>query len=742
MNWPFRRSTGRANFFALWLDLKNLIYMSSSYDFSTVSAAARKDILELDRRIQAFKVGEEDEERFRHYRLTRGVYGQRQLGVQMFRTKIPFGKLTAEQLIRLANVSEKYATGNLHMTTRQNIQMHYVKLDDSPKIWTELAQVGVTAREACGNTVRNLTASANAGIDPDELFDVSPYVFAVYEYFLRNPICQDMGRKIKPAFSSSDKDSAFTYFHDFGFIPRIKKVDGKEVRGFKVVVGGGLGAVSMVAHDAYEFLPEDEIIPFMEATVRVFDRYGEREKRMKARMKFLIKKLGFETFMALVDQERTALPNHKIAIDTSAVGIPDPAPYRAAPTQTPIDQDAYDLWLHTNVFEQKQKGFYAVQIRLPLGDIDAERARKFARLVKAYAANDIRVTVNQGLLIKFLRPEVLPYIFNQLTELGLAKPGFNSIADITACPGTDTCALGVTNSTGLAKHLEEVIQEEYPVLIEESDIKIKISGCMNACGQHMAAQIGFHGSSIKKGELVVPAMQIVLGGGVDVSGEGFIAQKIIKLPTKRITEAFRTILADYENEAQEGEYYNQYVVRQGRRYFYDLLKHLADVTTLEGSELFDWGQDHAYLQEIGVGECAGVALDMVGTILMDAKEKWQQGADELEAAEWARSIYGSYLTFVVGAKALLLSKDVKCNTHRGIITDFQTHFVATGDISLYSDFNEVVLQINQNPPSEAFARDYSEQAKTFLDKVFSIREAQLQVAGGVDKLVIGHYYKA
>lgn len=716
--------------------------MSSSLDFSTVSTAARKDILELNRRIEAFKTGQEDEERFRHYRLTRGVYGQRQLGVQMFRTKIPFGKLTTDQLIRLADVSEKYTNGNLHMTTRQNIQMHYVKLDDSPKIWTELAQVGVTAREACGNTVRNLTASANAGIDPDELFDVSPYVFAVYEYFLRNPICQDMGRKIKPAFSSSDKDSAFTYFHDFGFIPRIKVENGEEIRGFKVVIGGGLGAVSMVAHDAYDFLPEDEIIPFMEATIRVFDRYGEREKRMKARMKFLIKKLGYETFMALIEQERTALAHHKVAIDRTAVAIPDPAPYLAPPKSTPIDQSAYDLWLNTNVFEQKQKGFYAIQIRLPLGDIDAERARKLSRLVKQYAADDIRVTVNQGLLIKFLRPEVLPYIFNQLTALHLAAPGFNSIADITACPGTDTCALGVTNSTALAKHLEEVIVEEYPVLIEESDIKIKISGCMNACGQHMAAQIGFHGSSIKSGSLVVPAMQIVLGGGVDAHGKGFVAQKIIKLPTKRITAAFRMLLADYENEAQQEEYYNAYVLRQGRRYFYDLLKHLADIHTLEGDELYDWGQSHAYLQEIGVGECAGVALDMVGTILMDAKEKLIQGEEELGNKEWARAIYGAYLAFVVGAKGLLLSKDVKCNTHRGIIDDFQSNFIDTGDFPLYDDFVSKVLQINQNPPTEAFASHYIQEASRFLNQVFKVREAQLQVAGGVDKLVVGHYYKA
>ena len=271
--------------------------MTKNPDFTNVSEAARKDILELQANIRAFRKGEFPEERFRHYRLTRGVYGQRQQGVQMFRTKIPFGKLTADQLIAIANTSEKYATGNLHLTTRQNIQYHYVKLEDSPAVWTALAQAGVTAREACGNTVRNLTASAKAGIDPDELFDVSPYVQASFEYFLRNPICQDMGRKIKPAFSSSDKDSAFTYFHDFGFIPRIKIENGEEIRGFKVVVGGGLGAQSMVAKTAYEFLHEDEIIPFMEAGIRVFDRYGERKTRMKARLKFLIKKIGLENYL-------------------------------------------------------------------------------------------------------------------------------------------------------------------------------------------------------------------------------------------------------------------------------------------------------------------------------------------------------------------------------------------------------------------------------------------------------------
>ncbi|MEL6721590.1 MAG: nitrite/sulfite reductase, partial [Bacteroidota bacterium] len=361
---------------------------------SKIGTEDQKDILELERRINAYNTGKEDEERFKLYRLTRGVYGQRQLGVQMFRIKIPYGRLTAEQLVRIADVSEKYATGNLHITTRQDIQLHYVKLGDSPKVWTELAEKKVTAREACGNTVRNITGSAKAGIDPNELFDISPYVHATYEYFLRNPICQEMGRKIKIAFSSSDVDSAYTYFHDFGFIPRLNE---KGERGFKVVIGGGLGAVGAVAQTAYEFLPEDQIIPFMEAGIRVFDRYGEREKRMKARMKFLVKALGFEGFMELVHEEWTALKNKTYKIDTTAFNFEEIPVHNEAPQVEVNNTTKYDLWLLSNVFEQKQKGFYGVQLRVELGDFKAPVARKLAALVSEYAADDIRMTVNQGI---------------------------------------------------------------------------------------------------------------------------------------------------------------------------------------------------------------------------------------------------------------------------------------------------------------------------------------------------------
>lgn len=704
-----------------------------------ISPAAAADIAELKTRIKGFQTGTEDEERFKHYRLTRGVYGQRQFGVHMFRTKIPYGKLTADQLIRLADTSEKYTPGNLHITTRQNIQFHYVKLTDSPKVWEALADAGVTAREACGNTVRNITASATAGIDPAEPFDVSPYVQAMFEYFLRNPICQEMGRKIKIAFSSSEDDSAFTYFHDFGFIPRLKIENGETLRGFKLVIAGGLGAVGQVAQTVSEFIPEEEIIPFTEAAIRVFDRYGEREKRMKARMKFLLKKLGKEEFLRLVAAERKAVRQQTVWVKHADFTQPRPAEYKFAPANTPVDAAAYVLWRSTNVFEQKQENWFAVNVLIPLGDIDADRARRLAALVKEYAADDIRLTIGQGLVLKFIREEHLPHIFNELTALGFALPGANSTADITSCPGTDTCALGVTNSTGLATKLSEVVRDEYPALVGDTGIKIKISGCMNGCGQHTAANIGFHGSSIKKGALVLPAMQVVLGGGVDTDGQGFIAEKVIKLPTKRIPAALRLLLDDYAANAEENEYFNAFYYRLGKRYFYDLLKPLADTDTL--TDLFDWGQDAAYRREIGVGECAGVSLDIIGTILNDAKEKLQLADEALAHSAWSDGIYHAYAAYVIGAKALLLAADVRCNSQVKMLADFQTNYIDAGEFAFAGDFKTAVLQINKHEPTEDFAKEYINKSKEFFGKVIEKREKQLHLAGQ-DKEVVSQYYNA
>jgi sulfite reductase (ferredoxin) len=687
-----------------------------------IDKKAQKDILELESKITGFQAGEISDEKFRSFRLTRGVYGQRQLGVQMIRIKLPFGKLTSEQLIRIADVCDEFASGILHATTRQDIQIHHVKLVNTPKVWAKLEEKSITLREACGNTVRNVTASAYAGIDRDELFDVSPYADAFYEYFLRNPICQDMGRKFKVAFSSSSSDTAYTFIHDLGFIPKIKLENGKEVRGFKVVIAGGLGAQAILAQKVTDFLPVDEFIPFSEAVIRVFDRYGERTRRHKARLKYLIADIGLAEFLKLVEEEHNAIKNKKYIIDTTKgekIVFPSTTEW---PLVEVANAKKYEEWRKTNTYEQKQAGYFAVNVKLPLGNLSTDIARKFAAIAKKYAADDIRITVNQGYLLKYLKPSALPHLFNALDELGLAEPGSDSTADITACPGTDTCNLGIASSYGLSLELERLIREEFHDLIYNNDIKIKISGCMNACGQHSLANIGFHGMSLKVGEAVIPAMQILLGGGPLGDGEGAISEKIIKLPSKRVPDAFRYLMHDYEANGLDGEYFNAYFERQGKNYFYQLLKPLGSLDTISPDFFVDWGNTDQYVTEVGVGECASVILDLVQVLINETSDKLSYSLETLNEGSWADSIYHSYNTFISGAKTLLLTKDIQCNTQHGVISDFQKNFVETGEFDQTIDFKSLVLQINQNEPNASFAKSYHEEAKKFLSYVVSYRK--------------------
>ncbi len=686
----------------------------------------QRDILDLEKKIKMYRDGLIPDEKFRSLRLVRGIYGQRQQGVQMVRIKLPFGRVTVKQLLRLADLTDEYATGNLHLTTRQDIQFHFVSLDRTPELWTLLEQDELTIREACGNTVRNITASATAGIDPAEPFDVSPYADSTFRYFLRNPVCQDLGRKFKISFSSSDQDTAFAFIHDLGFIPKVKVVDGQEVRGFKVMLAGGLGAQPYLAHLAYEFLPEDQLIPFTESVLRVFDRYGERNRRHKARLKFLLEEAGFEEFMRLVEAERIAIKVKQVDINREAV--PEPA----APPPGPVtevavtDEKKYQAWRKTNVFEQKQKGFYAVRVKVQLGDLSSATARLLAPVVEKYAADDMRVTINQGLLLKYVHPGYLPALFEELDRTGLAEPGFDSTADITACPGTDTCNLGISNSTAISVELERVMNEEYPDLIYNTDIKIKISGCINACGQHGLAQIGFHGSSskAKKTGAVVPALQVMLGGGRLGDGEGRIADKIIKIPSRRGPEVLRYLFNDYERHAQDGEYFNNYYDRQGKDYFYQMLKPLANLENLTPMDFIDWGQSDSFHTAIGVGECAGVQIDLIATLLFESEEKISWARETYANGAWADSIYHSYSTFVSTAKAWLLTQEINCNTQHGIISDFDKHAVQTGLVPLPGDFKTLVMQINANEPGEAFARKYLDEATDFLKTIFSIRLKQ------------------
>lgn len=680
----------------------------------------QKEIIELEKKIHLFRGGKIDDERFRSLRLARGIYGQRQEGVQMIRIKLPYGKVTSEQLRRITEVSDKYSTGRLHITTRQDIQIHYVSLDRTPELWSELAKDDITLREACGNTVRNITASELAGVDVNEPFDVSPYAHGLFQYLLRNPICQEMGRKFKISFSSSDEDTALSYLHDLGFIPKIK--DGQ--KGFKIMFGGGLGSQPAHAELLSEFVPVNEIIPTAEGIIRIFDRYGERAKRMKARMKFLIKEMGKDAFLDLVEKEKKAIAFETYEIDTTAFDGPIPEPVLQVPQVTIEDVAAYEAWKKSNVIAQKQAGYYAIGIKVLLGDFYTDKARLLADLIKNYAANELRFSLRQNIVIRYVKEENLPFFYQELAKLGFVHLGYNSTVDITACPGTDTCNLGIASSTGIAEELEKVISAEYPQYLNNREIEIKISGCMNACGQHNMSAIGFQGMSINSGKLVAPALQVLLGGGRLGNGEGRFADKVIKIPSRRGPEALRTILNDFDANAN-GEKFLNYYDAKGEKYFYEILKPLADVTNLTEADFVDWGNADNYVKAVGVGECAGVVIDLVATLLFEAKEKLLLAQESFDEKKWSDAIYHAYAGFVNGAKALLLAENQKTNHHAGIVDLFDTVFIDTNKIELNSTFKDLVYQINKNEPSEAFAKDYIAQAIVFFDKIETFRTQEL-----------------
>ena len=682
-----------------------------------------KDILDLERKIRQFKGGELDEEKFRSLRLARGVYGQRQSGVQMIRIKLPYGKVSARQLRRISDVADEYSTGRLHITTRQDIQIHYVELERTPELWAELEKDDVTLREACGNTVRNVTASETAGIDPNEPFDVSPYAQAAFEYFLRNPIGQEMGRKFKVSFSSSEADTGLSYIHDLGFIAKIEN----NIRGFKVMLGGGLGSQPRHADELFSFLPADKIIPLMEGVVRVFDRYGERKSRAKARMKFLLKDLGLEGFKALLKAEEMAIPYKSYPILANTYAAPIIAD--AVPPEVHIeDIEAFESWKATNVVPQKQEDYVAIGVKVLLGDFYTDKARQLADLIASYAASEIRLSLRQNFLIPFVKKDLVPFFYTALKELGFAEPGYNKALDITACPGTDTCNLGIASSTGIAEELERVIKLEYPQYISNPDVVIKISGCMNACGQHNMAHIGFQGMSIRtKDKLVAPALQVLLGGGNFGNGNGRFADKVIKIPSKRGPQALRLILDDFEANSS-GLSYEVYYAEKGEYYFYELLKPLADIENLTAEDYIDWGSTDKYKKAIGVGECAGVVIDLVATLLFESEEKITNSRLAFEEGKWAASIFHAYASMVNAAKALLTSEKAKTNTHASIIKDFDALFADNKKFGLESSFSKLVFQINQNEPSSVFAEKYLEDAEAFLKKAATFRKLELEHA--------------
>jgi sulfite reductase beta subunit-like hemoprotein len=570
---------------------------------------------DFDNEAEEFLSGKLEENQFIGFRLKQGVYGQRQPDVQMIRIKLPFGGVTPEQMDSFASVVEKYAPLDKgHITTRQNIQIHHVPLRDTELLLREIAEAGLSSREGCGNTVRNVTGDPWAGVAPDEIFDPTPYAGAFVRYFVRHPTTQLMPRKIKTAFSGSDEDRAITGIHDIAFISRER--DG--VKGFEVRVGGGTSIMARVAPTVYDFVEADngDYLKVAEGIFRIFDRQDWlRVNRARARIKVLIDKIGIEAFRKQLDAELEGdwveerdfdaeLVERLRYDEEEAESAPEPP---LAPASPNGDTSEFERFLKGNVEPQRQQGFSAVEVKITRGDLTPEQFRGLAKIMREYTGGHARSTVQQNFVLRWVRDEALYDVWQRLTELDLGEAGAREISDVVSCPGTDSCKLGITSSMGLNKAIKERVDS---MRIEDEltkRIHIKMSGCPNGCSQHHIANIGFYGASLKIGDRQMPAYIPHIGGNFE-GGEVIFGKRLkSRLPAKRAPEAVERWIRLYEDERNDDEEFNAFAERTGAETFEAAVKDLtlpAEFSLETMQQFIDWNRSSPYRVERGEGECA------------------------------------------------------------------------------------------------------------------------------------------
>jgi sulfite reductase beta subunit-like hemoprotein len=565
--------------------------------------AVEEEIRRFAANIKELKSGRMDPEDFRKFRLNNGIYGIRNaVDRQMIRIKVPFGKLTADQLDGLAGVVEAYAPSKIgHFTTRQNLQIHNIPLEVTPDILRRVAETGLTPREGCGNTVRNITANPYSGVQPGEVFDVSPYADAAFLFFLRHPLAANLPRKFKIAFESTATDYALTPIHDLGFVAEIRG----GVRGFRTYAGGGLGATPQVAIRLEDFTPAELLLPTIEAVLRLFDRNGERQDKLHARIKFLVKKWGEEEFKKRFQTERRVV----MATAGGQVHWTYPVTEEEAPPAPVIPSvqplPGFERWKSTNVSAQKQAGYSWVTVVLPLGDVTVPQMRDLAAVARRFTGGRLRTTIEQNFLLRWVRTDHLPALHAALDKIGLALPGAGRLSDITRCPGADTCQIAVTKSRELAKALGELFSDGLAADADLEGVHVKISGCTNSCGQHHIGTLGFYGTYRKVGDRSVPHY-MMLAGGSTTEGQARFGQTVGAVPARRVPEAFKKIVALYTAEKAAGETFDAFLARVGKG---RIKETVADCLTLppydQAPELYrEFGETKDFVPEIGVGECA------------------------------------------------------------------------------------------------------------------------------------------
>ena len=674
------------------------------------SLAREIDIFEAE--IGLKKTGKLDDRVFAETRLRRGVYGQRydngerhdgkkaqQMAYArreltkgpntlfdapgMQRIKIPGGGLNAAQLETVADLAEEYSDGIAHVTTRQDIQLHYIHIEDTPALMRRLAAVGITTREACGNSVRNVTTCPYAGVCQDESFDVTPYSQALARFLLGHPDVQNFGRKFKPAFSGCTQHAcALANLHDMGMVGVKRTENGEEKRGFAVYVGGGLGAVPYQAKLFDPFVPPEELLPLAQAIARVFERLGEKKNRNRARIKFLVQDLGIERFRELVLEERKTLEPDPRWTEY----IRDAEQYREDPLK-PAEKlqrtgsEAFRRWLKTNIRPQRQEGYVVATVTLPIGDATSRQLRALADVARRFTNESIRTTVEQNFVIRWVSENDLPELHEALEAVGLGASGAGTIVDIVACPGTDTCKLGISSSRGLAAELRKRMAEKNFQMDEAvKNLRIKISGCFNSCGQHHVSDLGFYGVSRKMCGFAVPHFQVVLGGEWEHNG-GSYGMPIVAVPSKRIPDVVVRLTDRYVAGRQNGESFKDFVKRIGKVELKKLLEDLTQPPEDLGDHSFfrDWGDPREYtLGDMGVGECAGEVVSSIEFELAAAERQLFEAQIAFENGEVEQSGRTAYQSMLRAARAVVKTELPGVDDDpEQIIGEFRTRFYDT-----------------------------------------------------------------
>ncbi len=649
------------------------------------------EIEAFGREIERLENKEIPEEKFKKFRLQQGVYGQRQKGVQMVRVKIPSGLLNSEKLRALADVAEIYSTGKGHLTTRQDMQFHFVKLRDITKVLYRLAESGLTTREACGNTVRNVTACHRAGACPTELFDVTPIAEQVAYHLLRNPINQDLPRKFKISFSGCKSECGLAPIHDIGFIAESRPASsgrpGEVEYGFKVYAAGGLGSSPKLAKLYSEFLPLPEVLPTCEGMLKVFDANGDRKTRSKARMKFVMERWGMEKFKQEVAKE--------IAIfkESGKIYPPLPTPNgrqhlsdlpMAQMVWTPSEESReYAKWVRTNVLSIPDCPTVSVQIKLILGDITAAQMRGFADILDRFMPSDIRTTHQQNFFLHGIQSAQLADLYAALHQIGLADAGAEQVVDVIACPGADSCQLALTSSMGVGAAIVDTFSKNLTEYEDINGLRIRISGCPNSCAQHHIAGIGLHGVAKKVNGKLTPHYQLHLGGGARAD-QFALGKPTIKLPAKNVSQAIMKIVQIFREHRLEGEQFNDFVIRYGANTIATQLTPFTGLPAPEAApDLYhDYNADKDFdLEDLGPGECAGTMIDLIenylrtsGQSLEDAELAFRRGREDQAVDALKTSILRA-------ARALLIPFGIDSPHDEEVLKEFQHKVVEQGIVS-------------------------------------------------------------